>query len=299
MKILYIFIVMWGIFPLAGCNTKTSSEAPKVKLDSDQEKFSYAMGYEMGVSMKRQNVNLHYKAFEVALADAMEGRKERLTSQQRRDIMKKISQEKYKEREAKAKKNLEEAKVFLEANKKEKGVQVTSTGLQYKIIEAGKGAKPTLNDTVEVHYKGTLLDGTVFDSSYKKQKPAQLPLRAVLPGWSEGLQLMGVGSKYMLYLPPKLAYGSRGTSKIPGNSSLIFEVELISINPKKKVSQTSTPGKPRGTGNQPKKVTAEGSKTSGNQKKATGGTPSQKTPGNQPKKPMGSSPENKKGAVEK
>lgn len=224
------FIVV-GLIPL-GCLEKSVNRQKDISLDSDESKFSYAVGYEIGRNMKRQNVKLDYKAFEIAVIDVMEGKKERLNNEQRRDIMRKMSEKKRKEDKDKAEKNKTAGKAFLEGNKKKDGVKVTQSGLQYEIIKPGDGKKPTKDDIVEVHYKGSLIDGTQFDSSYERNKPAEFPLKAVIPGWTEGLQLMNVGSKYKLYVPSELGYGERGNPTIPGNSVLIFEVELLSIKSK-------------------------------------------------------------------
>ena len=142
----------------------------------------------------------------------------------------------FKAQESKTQKNNKGVKVsqqqvdFLEQNKKKAGVQVTNSGLQYKVLTQGAGKSPTASDTVEVHYKGTLTDGTEFDSSYKRNKTIKFPLNGVIQGWTEGLQLMKEGSKYEFYLPPHLGYGSSNVPGIPPNSVLIFEVELVKVH---------------------------------------------------------------------
>lgn len=233
MQLLKTAILVLGLIFFMGCK----ENAGTAKLDSDESKFSYAVGYEMGRNMKRQGVTLDYKAFEVAIRDVMEGKEERLTGEQRRQVMRKMAEKKREESRAKAEKNKTEGKDFLEGNKKKEDVKVTDSGLQYEVITPGKGPKPKPDDKVEVHYKGTLIDGTEFDSSYKRNKPAEFLVQQVIPGWVEGLQLMNVESKYKFYIPSDLAYGSRGTPSIPGNSVLIFEVELLSIKSKDQDAQ--------------------------------------------------------------
>ncbi|MDQ3846406.1 MAG: FKBP-type peptidyl-prolyl cis-trans isomerase, partial [Bacteroidota bacterium] len=134
--------------------------------------------------------------------------------------------------EAKSKPNIEAGKQFLETNKTKAGVQTTPSGLQYEVVVQGSGAKPTINDTVVCHYAGRLIDGTEFDNSYKRGEPATFPVSGVIKGWTEALQLMPVGSKYKLYIPYNLAYGTNEAGPIPPGSLLIFDVELLKINGK-------------------------------------------------------------------
>ena len=164
----------------------------------------------------------------------MTGKTPLLDDNARREVMKKVSEEKRKEAEASMGVNLKKAEEFLAKNKSAKGVKTTESGLQYMVMTEGKGKKPTADNTVKVHYKGTLMDGSEFDSSYKRKEPAQFPLKGVIPGWTEGVQLMAPGAKYKFWIHPKLGYGTRANPKIPGNSLLTFEVELLEIVTKKK-----------------------------------------------------------------
>ncbi len=132
----------------------------------------------------------------------------------------------------KAKENSKIGEEYLQKNKGKEGIKVTKSGLQYKVLKEGAGIIPKATDVVKVHYRGTLIDGTEFDSSYKRNQPAEFQLNQVIPGWTEGLQLMKVGSKYQLTIPSNLAYGERGNQGIPGNSVLIFEVELLDVKQK-------------------------------------------------------------------
>ncbi|MGL4835366.1 MAG: FKBP-type peptidyl-prolyl cis-trans isomerase, partial [Shewanella sp.] len=141
----------------------------------------------------------------------------------------KLNDKRQEQATAMAAKNIEDGKKFLEENKAKPGVVTTESGLQYEVLTAGSGDKPSAEDTVEVDYVGTLIDGTEFDSSYKRGQTAKFPLNRVIPGWTEGVQLMPVGAKYKFVIPANLAYGDRDTGTIPPNSTLIFEVELKSV----------------------------------------------------------------------
>jgi FKBP-type peptidyl-prolyl cis-trans isomerase FklB len=202
--------------------------AEPVELKTDQEKNGYSLGYDIGRSLKRKLVEVDAGAAGQGLQDALGGAAPALSEQeiqQRFDALRQESARKIPE------KSLKDGEAFLAKNKGEKGVKTTASGLQYKVITAGKGKQPKAEDTVTVNYRGTLIDGTEFDSSYKRGQPATFPVKGVIPGWTEALQLMKQGSKWMLYVPSNLAYGERGAGPMIGpNSALVFEVELLSIN---------------------------------------------------------------------
>ena len=201
--------------------------ANQAELKSDLEKNSYSIGYDVGRTLKRQVVDVDPDAMARGMRDAMGGVAPALPEKEikeRFDAQRQESAKKIPERNKKA------GEEFLAKNKNEKGVKTTASGLQYKVLTAGKGKKPKADETVTVNYRGTLIDGTEFDSSYKRGQPATFPVKGVIPGWTEALQLMEEGSKWMIYLPSNLAYGAHGAGGLIGpNSALIFEVELVSI----------------------------------------------------------------------
>jgi FKBP-type peptidyl-prolyl cis-trans isomerase FklB len=199
-------------------------------LQTDLQKASYALGINIGTSIKQQPIQLDLPSLFKGIKDAEVGNKPVLTEDEMNASLKVVRDEATaKVSEA----NMKEGAEFLTANKAKDGVVTTASGLQYKIITAGTGAKPTNADTVVCNYKGTFIHGTEFDSSYKRGKPAEFPVGGVIRGWTEALQLMPVGSKWELYVPSELAYGSRGAGGAIGpNQTLIFEVELLSIKPK-------------------------------------------------------------------
>jgi FKBP-type peptidyl-prolyl cis-trans isomerase len=218
------------------CKQKEGEQAPAdtSDLQTDGEKFGYAVGTDIGRSLKPVKDSVDLGALMKGLQEAMEGRTPRLNDQEREQvktaISKKLQQKNMEERLGKAKENQDKGKAFLEANGKRPGVQTTKSGLQYEAVTEGKGSLPKANDKVTVHYKGTLIDGTEFDSSYKRNQPVTFPLGNVIPGWTEGLQLMKEGGKAKLYIPSELAYGERGAgAKIGPNETLIFEVELLKV----------------------------------------------------------------------
>ena len=204
---------------------------------SQKQQEGYALGMNIGRGLKRQSVDVDVDALLKGLKDTLSGDKLVLTDQEVTATLTELQQEvreKQQIAEMKAgEANMKAGADFLAANKTKEGVVALPSGLQYKIITAGTGPKPAASDTVVCNYKGTLLDGTEFDSSYKRGQPASFPVGQVIKGWTEALQLMPVGSKWELFIPPDLAYGSRGAGGgIGPNATLIFEVELISIKGK-------------------------------------------------------------------
>ncbi|WP_316734855.1 FKBP-type peptidyl-prolyl cis-trans isomerase [Pedobacter aquatilis] len=227
----------------AATTTKTAAKpVAAVALKSSLDSTSYAFGASIGASLKTTGLStLNYDVLLKGLKDAFAGNKGLLTLEQSQqcisDAINKASLVKNKaEIEANKIKfapMIKEGQTFLEENKKRAGVQATASGLQYEVLTPGNGVKPSATDSVLVHYKGTLLSGKQFDSSYDRGEPISFPLNRVIPGWTEGLQLMPAGSKYKFFIPYNLAYGERGAgSDIPPYSTLIFEVELLKVNGK-------------------------------------------------------------------
>lgn len=208
----------------------------KMELKTDNDKLSYALGASMARNLKQYEVDLNMDLYIKGMKDVFAGSKELLTEKEIASIIAKTQenvkarmQEKAMEQLEKNKKDGEE---FLANNKKKKGVKTLPSGLQYKVITEGKGKSPKATDQVTVNYRGMLIDGTEFDSSYKRGEPATFAVNGVIKGWTEALQLMKEGSKWELFIPANLAYAERGAPGIPPNSTLIFEVELIKIGAK-------------------------------------------------------------------
>jgi FKBP-type peptidyl-prolyl cis-trans isomerase len=206
----------------------------KPKLETDSAKLGYALGLDIGANLQRLNADVDLDAFFQGVKDTLQGEKLLLTPAEAEQIKQEFFKKMREEREQKMKelgeKNLQEGKAFLEANKEKSGVVTTASGLQYIVLRKGDGPKPAANDQVKVQYAGTLIDGTEFDSSYKRGEPATFRVNGVIRGWSEAIQLMNVGSKYRLFIPSDLGYGERGAGdRIGPNATLIFEVELLNI----------------------------------------------------------------------
>ncbi|HVT36266.1 MAG TPA: FKBP-type peptidyl-prolyl cis-trans isomerase, partial [Nevskiaceae bacterium] len=219
---------------IAACAQKAgdnSTAGASGDLSTDAQKFGYAIGVDLAKSLAPVKDSVDLAALKQGLDDASSGATPKMDDKARQQIKetvaKKMQEKQMAERAEQAKKLQEEGEKFLAENAKKEGVKTTASGLQYEVITEGKGPHPTADDTVKVHYKGTLLNGEQFDSSYDRGQPVDIPLKNVIPGWTEGVQLMTPGSKYRFFIPSKLGYGERGAGvKIGPNATLIFEVEL-------------------------------------------------------------------------
>jgi FKBP-type peptidyl-prolyl cis-trans isomerase FkpA/FKBP-type peptidyl-prolyl cis-trans isomerase FklB len=204
-------------------------------LPTEKDQVSYMVGMDLGESLRPIKDDVDLDTVVEAMRTSISEGEAKLTDVQRQAVRERFSKHLMEKRQAEAKAQAETNKAageaFLAENAKKEGVQVTESGLQYQVLEAGEGPRPDSDDLVRVHYQGALLDGTVFDSSIERGQPADIPVSQVVPGWQEGIALMPVGSKYRLWIPAGLAYGEGGTpgGPIPPNSTLVFEVELLEI----------------------------------------------------------------------
>jgi FKBP-type peptidyl-prolyl cis-trans isomerase FklB len=206
----------------------------KSPLATKEDKVSYSIGLSVGRNLKNQGIEVVPESMVLGIRDAMKDGKTLLTDDEIRQVMFAFQMEmRARQMDARMKKgeqNRKEGEDFLSENKKKKGVKTTESGLQYQVLKAGAGMMPQASDTVSAHYRGTLIDGTEFDSSYARGEPASFPVNQVIPGWSEVLQLMKVGAKWKVWIPSQLAYGERGAGQEIGpHAMLIFEIELIEI----------------------------------------------------------------------
>ena len=219
---LKLIVVLGIVFWVSYVNAQEN-----LALKSQKDKVSYIIGMDIGTNLKKQSIDIDSNILAKGVKDALSGGKPLLTEQEIQETMiafQKEVMEKQKKR----------GEAFLAENKNKEGVKTLPSGLQYKVIKAGTGKTPKLNNTVTTHYRGTLIDGTEFDSSYKRGQPVSFPVSGVIPGWAEALQLMQEGAKWQLFIPPNLGYGERGAGGVIGpNATLIFEMELISIQEKK------------------------------------------------------------------
>ena len=228
----YSLIILVTIF-FSACENNSKQLSTKTKsissLDTFKDSTSYALGADLGENLKRQNVEVDYDMFLAGLTDALETDVVKLDHQKRRQVMSALQKSIRERGKKEGEKNLKVAEDFLDENKSKPNVKVTPSGLQYLVMSEGSGASPIKTDRVKVHYVGTLIDGSEFDSSIKRGEPTVFGLNQVIRGWTEGLQLMKIGAKYKFFIHPRMAYGSRDKPGIPANSALIFEVDLIDI----------------------------------------------------------------------
>jgi FKBP-type peptidyl-prolyl cis-trans isomerase FklB len=223
-------VLLLGLVAASVSLNVSGKEPATTGFKTDKQKFSYAVGHQMGQNIKRQNLEIEPKIVAQGMQDALTGAKPKITPEDMQAAVHGYQKKEQEKMESAAKKNLEAGQAFLEANKKKEGIVALPSGLQYKIITEGKGKQPKSSDTVVAHYRGSLVDGSEFDSSYKRNEPATFPLEGVIKGWQEILPLMKEGSKWQVYIPSELGYGSRGAgSAIGPNQALIFDIELISI----------------------------------------------------------------------
>lgn len=220
---------------IVGCSKEEKQPDPSTQLQSLEQKVNYTIAQNLANNFKQSGVTIEPETFALALKDVRDGVPSRLSDEEMQTVMQTFQEQAMAQREEEQKKIAEENAAagakFLEENKAKEGVTTTESGLQYRVITEGSGAKPTATDTVTVHYSGKLLDGTEFDSSYSRNEPAVFGLNSVIPGWTEGLQLMSEGSKWELVIPSDLAYGPGANGPIPPNSVLVFEVELLEVKP--------------------------------------------------------------------
>jgi len=226
-NVLSVALVAVAAFAVTGCDKKP-------KLDNDKQKASYAIGQQIGKNLKSQNIEVDAKTLSYSVIEAYTAKdtdKPMITPEEQQKALMSLQEGIAKKAEAEGEKNKAEGMAFLEKNKSNPGVKTTASGLQYIIETEGTGKSPKPEETVKVHYKGTLTNGSVFDSSIDRGQPAEFPLNQVIRGWTEGIQLLKVGSKAKLFIPPDLAYGNQPRPGIPENSVLIFEVELLGVSP--------------------------------------------------------------------
>ena len=212
-----------SLISLIGCEKKA-------QLTSDLEKYSYVLGYQQAENLKSQQIEIDIKAYSQALDDSMKGKESKISETEIQEVMKKMYEMRNENQKKVADENLKKGMAWLEENKNKSGIKSTESGLQYKIITDGEGAPPKPTDTVTIHYRGSLIDGKEFDSSFKRGSPVKFPLSSVISGWQEAFKMMNKGSKWQIFLPPNLGYGERGGPLIPPQSVLIFDLELIDIS---------------------------------------------------------------------
>jgi len=249
------------------------------ELKDEKEKVSYSIGLDIGNTFKKQNMDINPDILMSGLQDALKGNKPLLTDEQVKETMTAYSKTMMEKQAAQSKeagaKNIAIGEKFLAENKSKEGVKTTESGLQYKVIKEGSGTSPKETDTAVVHYRGTLINGTEFDSSYSRNEPATFPVNRVIKGWTEALQLMKPGSKYQLYIPSSLAYAERGAGQDIGpNETLLFEVELVEVKAAPAAAAAASPA-----------AAASGASPAGASPTATAKASPAASPSASPKKP--------------
>ncbi len=226
-----LFILSLAAFISSCCAQKANTK--DVVFENFTDTVSYMIGTDIAKSFQTNNIQVNSEMLFAGIRDVMGGKTDRFTQEQFQTVMGRFQKEMQQKQQAESAKqaliNKEKGKAFMDENKKKEGVMQTASGLQYKILRDATGPKPTAANTVKVNYEGKLIDGTIFDSSYERGQPAEFGLGQVIKGWTEGLQLMSVGSMFEFVIPSDLAYGDRGMQTIQGGSTLIFKVELLEI----------------------------------------------------------------------
>ncbi len=226
---------------LAQQSAQSQAPAPQpnqAPLKTITQQASYLFGRDIGETMKQRGFDIDPQALVLGILDVLQGKPSRLDPQQAQTVLQQYVKQLMAKRKAQAEANKKAGEKFLAANAKRRGVVTLPSGVQYEVLRPGKGDKPKPTDTVTVHYRGTLIDGTVFDSSYERKKPATFRLDRVIKGWSEAVQQMRPGAKFKVYIPAHLAYGENPPAGLPPNATLIFEIELLEVKP--------TPAAPKG-----------------------------------------------------
>ena len=233
-KIVIVLSLCLTMSGLVACSQVPEEKAEDVELQTFTDKVSYVLGMDIGVSLRDTKTEINLDALYSGIEDSLDDRDPRLDPEEtealKLEFAQKLQLEYAARTEEASRKNLAEGEAFLKGNKDLDGVITTASGMQYKVLAEGDGPVPAATDQVKVHYRGTLINGKEFDSSYERQEPVTFRLDSVIPGWVEALKLMKVGSKYQLFIPPALAYGAREVGpEIGPNTTLIFEVELVGI----------------------------------------------------------------------
>ncbi len=226
-----LLLSLWTPALIAAETAPASQPASETSLKDETDKINYSLGFQYGSDLSRQGVEARQDILIRGLMDAISGAQPQISQEQMRsillDLRRKLAMEQQAKRAKELQQRAEEGRAYLAENAKKAGVVSLPSGLQYKIIKDGTGKSPGSQDSVSVHYRGTLINGTEFDSSYKREQPASFRLDGVIKGWTEGLQLMKEGAQWQFFIPPELAYGERGNL---ANQTLIFEVELLKVN---------------------------------------------------------------------